>query len=51
MVYHLKDQNVAPPPPDPLLQRSMRNDGLAAVAMMALTAGLIALIIAIQIIF
>jgi hypothetical protein len=51
MVYQLKDQNVTPPAPDPMLQRSMRNDGLAAVAMMVLTAGLIALIIAIQIIF
>ena len=51
MVYQLKDQDVTPPPPDPGLQRSMRNDGLAAVAMMVLTAGLIALIVAIQIIF
>jgi hypothetical protein len=50
MPYQLKDQDVTPPEPDPAAQRSVARDGLAAVAMIVLTAGLIALIIAVQIV-
>jgi len=49
MVYQLKEQDVTPPPPDPELQKSVQRDGIAAVAIMLLTAGLIALIIGVQI--
>jgi len=49
MTYQLKDQDVTPPPPDPELQRSVTRDAAAAVAMIVLTAGLIALIAAVQI--
>ena len=49
MTYQIKDQNVTPPPRDPSLQRSARGDAAAAVAMMVLSAGLIAMIIAFQI--
>lgn len=49
MVYQLKDQDVTPPPPDPANQRSATRDGVAAVVMILLTAGLIALIVGVQI--
>ena len=50
MTYQLKDQDVTPPPLDPELQSSVRRDAVAAVVMMGLTAGLIALIIFLQIV-
>ncbi len=50
MTYQLKDQDVTPPPLDPSLQRSVTRDAAAAVVMMVLTAGLIALIVALQIV-
>jgi hypothetical protein len=49
MTYQLKDQDVTPPPPDPAAQRSIARDGAAAVAVLLLTVGLIALIIGVQI--
>ena len=49
MVYQLKDQDVTPPPPDPENQRSATRDAMAAVAMIVLTVGLIALIVGVQI--
>ena len=49
MTYQLKDQDTTPPPRDPALQRSVARDGAAAVAIALLTAGLIALIIGVQI--
>lgn len=45
MTYQLKDQDVTPPPPDPANQRSAARDGLAAVAMVLATLGLIALLV------
>lgn len=45
MTYQLKDQDVTPPPVDPAVKRSVARDGLAAVAMVALTFGLIVLIL------
>lgn len=50
MPYQLKDQDTTPPTPDPTAERSIARDGFAAVAMIVLTAGLIALIIAVQIV-
>lgn len=50
MPYQLKDQDITPPAPDTVAQRSVARDGLAAVAMVVLTAGLIALIVAVQIV-
>ncbi len=50
MTYQLKDQDVTPPPVDPALQRSVTRDAVAAVVMIVLTAGLIALIVAMQIV-
>lgn len=50
MAYQLKDQDVTPPPLDPALKRSVAADAAAAVAMIILTAGLIALIVALQIV-
>jgi hypothetical protein len=50
MTYRLKDQDVTPPPVDPALQRSVTRDAVAAVVMMLLTAGLIALVVALQIV-
>jgi hypothetical protein len=50
MTYQLKDQDVTPPPLDPSLRRSVTRDAAAAVVMMLLTAGLITLIIALQIV-
>jgi hypothetical protein len=49
MTYQLKDQDITPPPLDPALRRSVTRDAVAAVAMIALTAGLIVLIVAVQI--
>lgn len=49
MTYQLKDQNITPPPLDPALQRSVRGDAVAAVAMIVLTAALIVSIVAFQI--
>jgi hypothetical protein len=49
MVYELKDQNVTPPTPDPEDVRSARNDAIGALAIAALTIGLIALLIGVQI--
>jgi hypothetical protein len=49
VVYQLKEQDVTPPPPDPEAQRSATRDAVAAVAMAVLTAGLIALIVGLQI--
>lgn len=50
MTYQLKDQDVTPPPRDPSLQRSVTRDAAAAVVMMLLAAGLITLIVALQIV-
>lgn len=49
MSYQLKDQDVTPPVPDPADLRSLQRDGAAAVAMVVLTAALIALIVGVQI--
>jgi hypothetical protein len=49
MTYQLKDQDITPPPLDPELRASVSRDAVAAVVMMLLTAGLIALIIAVQV--
>ena len=49
MTYQIKDQNVTPPPVDPSRQQSARRDAAGAVAMMFLSAALIACIIAFQI--
>jgi hypothetical protein len=49
MTYQIKDQNVTPPPRTPEMQRSVRRDGFAAVAMIVLTACLIVAIVAFQI--
>jgi len=49
MTYQLKDQDVTPPSVDPSLRRSIRRDAAAAVAMIVITAGLIAMIVAFQI--
>ncbi|MEN9504901.1 MAG: hypothetical protein RI958_827 [Actinomycetota bacterium] len=49
MAYQLKDQDITPPPVDPKLRRSVTADAAAAVAMIVITAGLIAMIIAFQI--
>lgn len=49
MVYQLKEQDVTPPPPDPNELRSVKRDAAAALAVAVLTAGLIALIIGLQI--
>jgi predicted lipoprotein len=45
MVYELKDQDVTPPSPDQINQRSVAADGLAAVAMVLASIGLIALVL------
>lgn len=45
MAYQLKDQDVTPPSPEEVTQRSVAADGFAAMAMVALTLGLIALIV------
>lgn len=45
MPYQLKDQDTTPPQPALADARSVTRDGLAAVAMVVLTAGLIALLI------
>ena len=45
MAYQLKDQDVTPPEPDPVNQRSAAADGLAAVAMVLASIGLIALVL------
>jgi hypothetical protein len=49
MTYQIKDQNVTPPPPDPQLQAEVRRDALAGVVMIVVTLGLIAMIVAFQI--
>lgn len=49
MTYQIKDQNVTPPPPDPSRRQSASRDAAGAVAMIFLTAALIASIIAFQI--
>lgn len=45
MAYQLKDQDVTPPEVDPADRRSVAADGLAAVAMVLATIGLIVLIL------
>ena len=46
MAYQLKDQDVTPPPkPDAANQRSVAADGLAAVAMVLASIGLIVLVL------
>ena len=45
MAYQLKDQDVTPPEPDPANQRSVAADGLAALVMVLMAIGLIALIL------
>jgi hypothetical protein len=45
MVYQLKDQDVTPPPPDPVNQRAVAHDGAAALAIVFATIGLIALVL------
>ena len=45
MAYQLKDQDVTPPVVDPETKRSVASDGVAAVAMVLLTAALITLIL------
>lgn len=49
MTYQIKDQDVTPPPLDPELQRSVRRDAIASVAMIILSAALIVSIVAFQI--
>jgi hypothetical protein len=45
MVYQLKDQDVTPPPAGAAEKRSIASDGLAAVAILLVTIGLITLLI------
>lgn len=45
MVYQLKDQDITPPDPEQVEQRSVAADGIAAVVMAVATLGLIALIL------
>lgn len=45
MAYQLKDQDVTPPFVEPAKKRSVAADGVAAVAMVLLTAALITLIL------
>lgn len=45
MVYQLKDQDVTPPTPDTVNQRSVAADGLAAVVIVLGSIGLIALVL------
>ena len=45
MAYQLKDQDVTPPAPDHVNQRSVAADGIAALVMVLAAIGLIALIL------
>lgn len=45
MAYQLKNQDITPPPPDQVEQRSTAGDGIAALVIVLMTAGLIALIL------
>lgn len=45
MTYQIKDQDVTPPDPDTVEQRSVAADGVAAVVMAFATLGLIVLIL------
>jgi hypothetical protein len=45
MVYQLKDQDVTPPSPDQVDPRSAARDGLAALAMVLASIGMIALVL------
>lgn len=49
MTYRIKDQNIEPPEPRPEDRRSVNYDALGALAIASLTAGLIAALIAFQI--
>lgn len=45
MAYQLKNEDIMPPPPDQVEQRSVARDGVAALVMVVLTVGLIALLV------
>ena len=45
MTYQIKDQDVTPPDPDSVEQRSVAADGVAAVVMAFTALGLIALVL------
>ena len=45
MTYQIKDQDVTPPDPDSVEQRSVAADGVAAIVMAFAALGLIALIL------
>ncbi|MGD9997041.1 MAG: hypothetical protein AB7L17_21700 [Ilumatobacteraceae bacterium] len=45
MTYQLKDQDVTPPRPEDVDRRSVAADGLAAVVIVLMTVGLIALVL------
>lgn len=45
MAYQLKNESIAPPAPDEVEQRSVARDGFAAIVMIVMTIGLIALLV------
>lgn len=45
MAYQLKSESITPPAPDQVEQRSVARDGFAALVMVLMTAGLIALLV------
>ncbi len=45
MVYQLKNESITPPALDQVEQRSVARDGIAALVMVLMTVGLIALIV------
>ncbi len=45
MTYQIKDQDVTPPKPDAVEQRSVAADGLAAIVMVLAALGLIVLVL------
>lgn len=45
MVYQLKNEDITPPVPDQVEQRSAARDGVAALVMVLMTIGLIALLV------
>lgn len=49
MPYQLKDQDTTPPPVDPALKRAASGDAIAATLVVLLTAGLIAALVAFQV--
>ncbi len=45
MAYQLKHESITPPPPDQVEQHSAARDGVAAIVMVLMTLGLIALLV------